>query len=425
MNKILTTIGSTFVLTTSVQAAQVFTTDVIVQGSTCTGFDCSSSESFGFDTLRLKENNLRLHFDDTSSSASFPKNDWRITANDSGNGGSNYLAIEDATAGRQVFRVDAGAPANALRVDSAGDVGIGTATPVVELHAVDGNTPALRLEQDGSSGFTPQTWDIAGNETNFFIRDVTNSSKLPFKIKPGAPDNSLFIAADGDIGLGTQSPAWALHVRRSGTVISQNESSNNGAVQMRMKTDSSNRRLVAVNSSDTVKSQIELGDGQVMLAGNSDSEGSLYGLFGSNYSQMRLKASSENRRLVALDSGNTVKSQILLGNGEIKLAGASDSSNLYATFNASGLVVNGTVTPDYVFKNDYKLMPLSELKAFVLENHHLPEVASETEIANKGLNMTEMQMSLLKKVEELTLYTLAQQDTIEELKQKLVKLEKN
>jgi len=68
---------------------------------------------------------------------------------------------------------------------------VGTSKPVVEMHLVDGNTPTLRLEQNGSSGFTPQTWDLAGNEANFFVRDVTNGSKLPFKIIPGAPDNSV------------------------------------------------------------------------------------------------------------------------------------------------------------------------------------------------------------------------------------------
>ena len=70
---------------------------------------------------------------------------------------------------------------------SAGRIGFGTATPVLDLHVVSGNTPALRLEQDGSSGFTAQTWDVAGNEAVFFIRDVTSGSRLPFKIQPGAP----------------------------------------------------------------------------------------------------------------------------------------------------------------------------------------------------------------------------------------------
>ncbi|WP_020537825.1 tail fiber domain-containing protein [Lewinella cohaerens] len=197
---------------------QVFATDVIVQGSLCVGIDCNSSESFGFDTQRFKENNLRVHFDDTSASASFPSNDWRITINDSDNGGSNYFAVQDATGGTTPFRVEAGAGNNALHVDaSGGNIGMGTASPVVELHVTDGDSPTMRLEQNGSSGFTSQTWDIAGNETNFFVRDVTNGSKLPFKIKPGAPDNSLFVAANGDIGLGTQTPSEALHVK-SGNV---------------------------------------------------------------------------------------------------------------------------------------------------------------------------------------------------------------
>ncbi|MEO1370030.1 MAG: hypothetical protein AAFX50_22845, partial [Acidobacteriota bacterium] len=51
---------------------QQFLDDVIIVGSACAGLDCNNGESFGFDTLRLKENNLRIHFNDTSNSASFP-----------------------------------------------------------------------------------------------------------------------------------------------------------------------------------------------------------------------------------------------------------------------------------------------------------------------------------------------------------------
>ena len=182
--------------------AQVFATDVIVQGSICVGFDCVTSESFGFDTQRLKENNLRIHFNDTSSSASFPSNDWRITINDTSNGGANYFAVEDATANRIPFLIEAGAFANTLYVDSNKKVGINTSTPVLEVHATGGNTPGLRLEQDGSAGFTSQTWDVSGNETNFFIRDVTHSSKLPFRIRPQAPSNSIYVWSNGNVGLG-------------------------------------------------------------------------------------------------------------------------------------------------------------------------------------------------------------------------------
>ncbi|MEM7480894.1 MAG: tail fiber domain-containing protein [Acidobacteriota bacterium] len=187
-------------------ADQVFLDDVIVDGSLCAGLDCVNGENFGFDTIRMKENNLRLHFDDTSATASFPSNDWRLTANESDNGGANKFSIDDATAGRSPFTIEAGANANTLYVEADGDVGIKTANPVVDIHIVEGNTPTLRLEQDGSDGFTPQIYDIAANEANFFIRDVTNGSRLFFRSKPGAPEDSIFIAADGDVGLGTDNP---------------------------------------------------------------------------------------------------------------------------------------------------------------------------------------------------------------------------
>lgn len=186
--------------------------DVIINGgSLCVGIDCNDGENFGFDTVRLKENNLRLHFDDTSNSASFPNNDWRLTANDSDNGGQNRFSIEDATAGRVPFTIVAGAPANSLYINNAGRIGFNTSTPATALHARRGDTPTLRLEQDGSSGFTPQTWDLAGNDANFFVRDAT-TGRLPFRIRPGAPANSLFIQNNGNVGLGNESPTRRLDV---------------------------------------------------------------------------------------------------------------------------------------------------------------------------------------------------------------------
>jgi hypothetical protein len=96
-------------------------------------------------------------------------------------------------------------------VDDGGRVGFGTSTPVVDLHVKSGNTPALRLEQDGSSGFAPQTFDVAGNETNFFVRDATNGSTLPFRIQPGSPSNALTVKSAG-IGIGTWAPGFPVHL---------------------------------------------------------------------------------------------------------------------------------------------------------------------------------------------------------------------
>ncbi|MDH4065858.1 MAG: hypothetical protein OEW19_15775, partial [Acidobacteriota bacterium] len=134
-----------------------------------------------------------------------PNNDWEIEANSNLSGGLNYLGFNDCgsadndggCADDLVFAVEAGTRASALYVEDDGDVGIGTSLPVLDLHIVTGDTPSLRLDQDGSSGFAPQVWDIAGNETNFFVRDVTAGSLLPLRIRPGAPTSSIDIMASG------------------------------------------------------------------------------------------------------------------------------------------------------------------------------------------------------------------------------------
>ncbi len=373
----------------AVSAAQVFVTDLVVQGSTCTGFDCVNGESFGFDTLRLKENNLRIHFQDTSVSASFPTTDWRLLANDTGNGGGNFFAIEDADAGRQIFKVEASAPANSLFVDDGGRVGLGTSTPVVELHVVNGDSPTLRLEQNGSSGFTPQTWDIASNETNFFVRDATNGSRLPFKIRPSAPTNSFFIDTDGDIGFGTASPLGTLHIENTGG-------------------DDVDDFVVTADGKVGIGVAVPLDDLHISDAGAA-----------------RFRLSNTTR---TVDSENE-QDWTINSNGTLRISAGVDASEF--TLQADGdliilgsLTTAGGITPDYVFQPDYKLMPLDELSKHISQKHHLPNIPSAAEIKEKGsLNMSEMQMKLLEKIEELTLYTLDQQQTIKSLQVRLAKLE--
>ncbi|WP_332687253.1 hypothetical protein, partial [Devosia sp.] len=198
---------------------QVIPDDLIVQGSACVGLDCVNLESFGFDTIRLKENNLRIKFDDTSATAGFPANDWQLTANDSASGGLSKFSIEDVTGAKVPFTVLAGAPTNSFYMASTGKVGFRTSTPVLDLHLNTGDTPAVRMEQNNSSGFSAQTWDVAGNEANFFVRDVTGGSRLPFRIRPGAPTSSIDIGATGNVGIGTAGPSASLDVARAGDSV--------------------------------------------------------------------------------------------------------------------------------------------------------------------------------------------------------------
>jgi Chaperone of endosialidase len=248
-------------LTPTTAADQVIPDDLIVQGSECVGLDCVNNENFGFDTIRMKENNTRIHFDDTSTSAGFPANDWRLIANDSASGGSSKFSIEDSTGAKTPFTITAGAATNSIFVDSTGRVGLRTSTPVLDLHINTSNTPAMRLEQNNSGGFTAQTWDIAGNEANFFVRDVTGGSRLPFRIRPGAPTSSIDISADGDVGIGTASPDEALDIDR-GTGASAN---------FKVQGDSAGYRIKDLNGPvDQKEAQFFVNDSLARLRGLTD-----------------------------------------------------------------------------------------------------------------------------------------------------------
>lgn len=66
----------------------------------------------------------------------------------------------------------------------------------IPFHIKRGDTPAIRFNQT-AGGFTPQTWDVAGNEANFFVRDLTGGSRLPFRIRPGALTSQIDMLANG------------------------------------------------------------------------------------------------------------------------------------------------------------------------------------------------------------------------------------
>jgi len=76
---------------------------------------------------------------------------------------------------------------------------------------------------------------------------------------------------------------------------------------------------------------------------------------------------------------------------------------------------------DYVFANDYKLQPLSEVESFIKENKHLPGISSAAELVKEGLDLGSMQAKQMEKIEELTLYAIEQDKNLEAQKKALDK----
>ena len=94
--------------------------------------------------------------------------------------------------------------------------------------------------------------------------------------------------------------------------------------------------------------------------------------------------------------------------------------------------LNGALAPDYVFEkyfdghskinSTYTFLTLPEIETYIKEYHHLPNIPSAKEIEENGLYLKEMNLVLLEKIEELTLFTIQQQKEIDLLKEKVSKL---
>lgn len=77
---------------------------------------------------------------------------------------------------------------------------------------------------------------------------------------------------------------------------------------------------------------------------------------------------------------------------------------------------------DFVFHKNYDLPTISEVEDFISENKHLPDVPSAKQIAEEGYSQHDMNKILLQKIEELTLYTIQQQKTMEQQQKEIVSL---
>ncbi len=132
-----------------------------------------------------------------------------------------------------------------------------------------------------------------------------------------------------------------------------------------------------------------------------------YLLIGMNNSEGVQLGSSGNARLTVHHNGNV---GIGTTNPDMKLT-------VKGKIHAEEVAIDLSVpAPDYVFKDDYNLRSIEEVEKFIKENNHLPEIPSAKEFEQNGVMQAEMDMNLLKKIEELTLYTIQQQKEITELK---------
>ena len=207
--------------------------------------------------------------------------------------------------------------------------------------------------------------------------------------------NVLMTAGSGKVGIGVDAPKEKLHIngaiRGNGT---------NGAVTLR-----GDSGYVTIGAKSQAM-EFVTDKSQFVFNKPIYNQSGVYNVQNSN---MLFNINGTNRMLIQ-------------NNGNIGIGTASPAYKLdvNGTIRANEILVN-TTGADFVFADDYQLRPLSEVKTFIQENKHLPEIKSAQEMQENGVGVNELQTQLLQKIEELTLYLIQQEERIKALEAELNK----
>jgi hypothetical protein len=286
----------------------------------------------------------------------------------------------------------------------------------------------------------PQSVNTANMNTDrpsfLFNKDIysstgiigANGGDLTLKTSASKTTGITLLNSNGYVGIGTTTPTTLLTVAgtlsTTGNISSTANITTTANIGVGVATPLSR---VDIGSANKNESALRLRDGDA-FDNSINSQQILFSWYGSNCYTHAIKS----RHYSNAQNGNALDFYIWKYGTD---AAAALPSNLVMSINGNGLIVRGKITasevqildisaitvPDYVFKSDYKLMSLHDLEQFVNKNSHLPEMPSAEELQKDGMNLTQMNNLLLKKIEELTLYTIDQNKQIQELKEIIVR----
>ena len=328
------------------------------------------------------------------------RTDWQMSGNTGSNPPTHFIGTTDAK--DLSFKTN---NAEALRITSGGKVKINSLIDNINYSTVlvDENGQLLRVNpgtETDEEKISALPWILGGNTigTGSTFLGTRDEKALIFKTNSDNATSGgerMRITSGGKVGIGTNAPTQRFEVSHKDEA---------GGVAI-------NRKYDATDPSK--KSEIKFNyDGVEKWAIGNDFDG------------------DGKQTFFIWDHANTSARLIINEKGKVGIGGVIPPVNnsAYKLYVNDGIVARdikvtaATTFPDYVFEKDYQPISIYELEYFIKQNKHLPEIPSAKEVEkNEGFEVGDLQIKLLKKIEEQTLYIIDLQKQVDELKKQVSK----
>jgi hypothetical protein len=262
------------------------------------------------------------------------------------------------------------------------------------------------LATAGTTAFGQTTWTTSGsNEYTPLSIQSSNRIYLPYSngnnyIRPASSSNNTYFDGGGGVGVGHQGqwPGYRFMVMGKSN-FHGDVGVNIGNVQPKGALDVNGTIFSTKGWGDWMQLHTNNGNGFWRIHNPQTQD---YLVFGHEV------------------GGNQTYALYLHDNGNVSIGSNAGTDPNYklsvdGAMRAREIEVNLSTWADYVFEESYELMPLTEVEAFIDENQHLPNIPAANDMVETGLNVGDMQVKMMEKIEELTLYIIAQDKKINAL----------
>ncbi|WP_340066661.1 hypothetical protein [Ascidiimonas aurantiaca] len=275
-----------------------------------------------------------------------------------------------------------------------GYVGIGVTSPNELLHIQNGKL-LLRSTDNSNNSVHPVglkfTTDNTGAYSQILVKRGTGSTDIGLQFRTYLTDHTIdaMTLMRDKIGISTTNPIEKLHLENGKLLLRSTDNSNNSVhpVGLKFTTDNTGAYSQILVKRGTGSTDIGLQFNTFLI-------------------DHVIETMTLTRGSVGIGTTNP-------GNYKLAVEGVIGAREVKVTLDSWS---------DFVFDNDYKLKNLEEVETYINENKKLPDIPSETEVVENGVNLGEMDAKLLQKIEELTLYMIKINKEVKILRQENAEL---